>query len=118
MYLTRSWVLGEAPRSTFHETISPKPTGVVPLGPCMVVRMPVFLANQVGSSLHCSQVGSASSRNPASSSSKKDDQIVIAASPAKYVARVVSASWLPGTDAVLISWRKSRTLPDTAGWSR
>ena len=78
-----SLVLSDASGSTAQETISPNATGAVPLGPCSVVTMPVFSASHLGSSLHWSQVGSASLRSPASSSSRKEDQIIIAASPAK-----------------------------------
>ncbi len=57
--------------------------------------MPVFRASHVGSFSHCLQVGSASLRRPPISSSRKVDQIVIAACPAKYVARVESTVWVP-----------------------
>ena len=51
---------------------------------------PELFARNSGSSPHSSHVGSASLRSPASSSRMNGDQISIAASPAKYVARVVS----------------------------
>src|SRR5215208_8041310 len=102
MWVMRSLVFGEASLSTANETTSPKAAGAVAPGPCNVVTIPEFSASHVGSLLHLSHVGRASLRRPASSSSKKEDQITMAASPAKYVARVVSASWLPDTELSFI----------------
>src|SRR5512133_2184493 len=102
MEVTKSLALGLASFSTFHETTSPQAAELGPLGPCIWTRIPVLLASHWGSFLHCGQVGSASLRRPASSSSKKEDQITMAAFPAKYVARVVSASWLPLVEVSLL----------------
>src|SRR5215204_2741176 len=102
--MTSSLVLGEASVRTFQETTSPQAAGWGLLGPCISVRMPVFCASHRGSFLHCAHVGIASLRRPASSSSRNDDQITMAASPAKYVALVVSASWLPATEYSLIKF--------------
>src|ERR687893_1297334 len=77
--------------------ISPNWAGCPP-GPAIAVTMPLFLARNALSDLHCGQVGAASLRRPAISSSRKDDQTIMAALPAKYVARVVSTSCAPGTE--------------------
>src|SRR5690606_28905088 len=81
-----------------HETISPYWAGSLPSGPFSAVTTPVFSASHSGFSRHCSQLGSASLRSPASSSRMNDDQMVMAALPEKYVARVESTSWLPLTE--------------------
>src|SRR5215207_2137845 len=74
----------------------------VPSGPLMAVTMPLFLARNDGSRWHWGQVGRASLLSPASSSRRNDDQMTMAALPARYAARVVSASWPPWTDAAWI----------------
>src|SRR5688500_7220031 len=59
---------------------------------------PLFLARKAGSFLHSGHAGLVSLRRPAMPSSRNGDQNIIAARPAKYVARVESTSWLPLTE--------------------
>jgi hypothetical protein len=64
----------------------------------MAVTMPLWSARNDGSARHWGQVGRASLLSPASSSRRNDDQMIMAALPARYAARVLVASWPPGTD--------------------
>src|SRR3954467_13576670 len=81
-----------------HEVISPKVAGSEPDGPWIEVTTPLFLARNAGSCLHSGQLGKASLRSPAISSRMNVDQMIIAAWPAKYDARVVSTSCAPDTE--------------------
>ena len=72
-----------ASASTAHDCTSPNWAGSRPSGPVSAVTMPVLSTRNRGSAAHCGQLGAASSRSPASSSRMNDDQIVIAALPAK-----------------------------------
>src|SRR5687768_4520516 len=80
-----------------HDVTSPNVAGSDPEGPWIAVTTPLFLARKPGSFLHSGQVGRASLRRPAISSRMNVDQMIIAACPAKYDARVVSTSWAPET---------------------
>jgi hypothetical protein len=77
---------------------SPNWEGWLPSGPVMAVTMPLALARNDGSRWHWGQVGRASLLRPANSSRTNDDQMTMAALPARYAARVLIASWPPWTD--------------------
>src|SRR5512132_1500108 len=95
---------GLAPLVMTNEVSSPNWEGWAPYGPVMAVTMPLWSARNDGSLWHWGQVGWASLLSPASSSSRNDDQMTMAALPARYAARVLVASWGPPTDA---SWIRS-----------
>src|ERR687890_244843 len=97
MYSTNSAEGSADSAAIAHEVTSPKVAGSEPDGPWIAVTTPLFLARKPGSFLHSGQVGSASFRRPAISSRMNVDQMIIAACPAKYDARVVSTSWAPET---------------------
>src|SRR5829696_9032481 len=97
MYSTRSPAVSADSAVMLHEVTSPKVAGSEPEGPWIAVTTPLFLARKPGSFLHSGHVGSASFRRPAISSRMNVDQMIIAAWPAKYDARVVSTSWAPET---------------------
>src|SRR5215217_3788543 len=90
---------------------SPNWEGWLPSGPVMAVTMPLWSDKNDGSRRHCGQVGRASWLSPASSSSRNDDQMTMAALPARYAARVLMWSWLPWTDPAWIrstwNWKVS-----------
>ena len=66
-----------------NETISPKLDGPLPSGPWIEVTIPLFWARKLGTLRHSVQLGSASVRSPAISSRMNEDQMTMAALPAK-----------------------------------
>ena len=99
MYSTNCWDGSVAASAvTVHEVTSPNVAGSEPEGPWIEVTTPLFSARNAGFFLHSGHVGSASLRSPAISSRMKLDQMIIAAWPAKYDARVVSTSCAPLTE--------------------
>ena len=99
MYSTNCWDGSLAASAVIvHDVTSPNVAGSEPDGPWIEVTTPLFLARKAGSFLHSGQVGRASFRRPAISSRMKLDQMIIAACPAKYDARVVSTSCAPVTE--------------------
>ena len=83
MYSTNCWEAATSASAPMtNATSSPNWVGL-PAGPPTAVTIPLLFARNMGSAVHSSQVGSASLRSPASSSSRNEDQMIIAASPAK-----------------------------------
>jgi hypothetical protein len=62
---------------------SPNWEGWLPSGPLMAVTIPLLVARNDGSARHWGQLGRASLLSPASSSSRNDDQMIMAALPAR-----------------------------------